>query len=612
MFFFFFCLNSFELFSQPQKIEEEEVNFTIDRYIVDVKLFSHSLPLNPHYKSKLSAWDKRLRKYFKRAVNDTENINLTIVNFLVKKRFPPAIHLLGELNEIGYKNITRNLTEAYRYYEIASKLGYPLSLSSVAFYKRYGIATERNILESVLYDDVGAQLMSTKSLISTALQYQTGKFRAKSKTKAVSTFLKVGTPILATLAKKSDSTQVDRINSDLSIGSASDSWDEYIYPNLESLAAAGNEEAEIDIGVIKYAGKYGQKVDKRGALEIFSKHKDNPRAQAFIGKMFHDGEILPKNITKAREYYKKAGDNPTALFGLGRIASEEKKTLRARDYYSRAALKGETGALFNSLLLELEQNPSNTKVYNEIKALSLMNDIPQAHYLVAVHACLNHFPYDEDLILNSFNKLILHGPWMQNGDKAKNLFKKHDYNRSVLIYMELADMGVKNAAYNAGMLFLMNKNSYLLGFNTTESLKTAIRMFKLSLTPNSDTGISQLLKCYELLHQREKAIKTLSSYCSTLYCNYTIQKWTPHSFNSFLLENITNAFNDNKISMLTYLSYQLDSYVNEIHDSFTIHGYVTMFKMLKILISRHPSTFIEILTVILLIHLVRKRLTKSV
>ena len=605
MFFFFFCLNSLEIESEPQT--EEEIDFLIDRYIVDVKLFSSPTPLKPHYKSKLSMWDKRLRKYFKRAVNDTENINLTTINFLVKKRFPPAIHLLGEMNEIGYKNITRNLTEAYRYYEIGAKLGYPLSLSSVAFYKRYGIVTERNVLESLLYDDIGAQLMSTKSIVTSSLQYSSGKYRPKSNYKAINSILKIATSIVTSISQ--DVSSIDRIGHDLSFRTTVNLDDEYILPNLESMASSGNEEAEIDIGVIKYFGKYGQKVDKRGALEIFSKHKNNPRAQALIGKMFHDGDFLPKNITKAKEYYKKAGDQPIALFGLGRIATEENKIQKALEYYEKANLKGESSALYNALLIQLEKDPSNQLLYNEVRKLAADKDIPQGHLLVAAYSYISRFPYDEELIVHSYKQIISQGPWLKNGEIAKTFVEKQDYNRSVLIYMELAEMGMKSAAYNAGMIFLMNRNGNLLGFNRTQSIQTAIRMFKLSLNPNSDKGISQLLKCYELLKQKEKAVKTLPSYCSTLYCNYTIQKWSPDTDISSSFEDIKNAFLNSEISIITYLSYQIDSYINEIHKSFDQHDFKNGFIVFLYVIKCHLSTFTEIATLLLLIYLVRKRVS---
>ena len=610
MLLLFLCFSFYSLFKPIESEQKDKENtMLINRYVVETKLFSPIIPLTPHYKNKLSTWDKRLRKYFRRAVNDTEDINMTIINFLVKKRFPPAIHLLGELNEIGYKNITQNITEAYRYYNIAAKLGYPVSLSSVAFYKRYGIATDQNIIESLLFDEIGAQLLSTKSIITSSFQYINGIHRVKSNLKAIQLLVKMMPNILMSVNKETYSESRSKLlNHNLLFGNAKDQMENYEYTFIKNLADHGNELAQIEIGLNKYAGKLGQTVDKKAALEMFSKNKNHMAAQAMIGRMFLDGDVLPKNLTKAREYLKKASGEPQALFDLGRLYSEQGNKTKALKYYQEAADKGIKGALFNYLLILLEDHKTNPVYYNQIRRLAEEDDIVNAQYITALYAFANYAPYNESLIIENFMKVAYRGPWMHNLRTAQKFLSKHDYNRSILIFMELADMGHGPSAYNAGLILMQMCNSHILGFDKTKSLEIAIKMFKIALrdkTIDQNEVSIKLLRAVAIIGDEEKKQKLLLKESSSNYKKYYAAKESRSaSINEML--NFSNPMT--KMPLNEQVAFQIDAFAYHLKKMITTHSILPFYEAMKWLISTYYSASIQLITLFVLILLVRKRI----
>ncbi|WP_147820093.1 SEL1-like repeat protein [Salidesulfovibrio onnuriiensis] len=82
---------------------------------------------------------------------------------------------------------------------------------------------------------------------------------------------------------------------------------EKAFKHFKLSALAGNASSQYNVGIFLYNG-YGVQKDKKEALVWMEKaaNKNLPKALTFMGYMYETGEIVGKDLTKAKEYYQKA------------------------------------------------------------------------------------------------------------------------------------------------------------------------------------------------------------------------------------------------------------------------------------------------------------------
>ncbi len=89
---------------------------------------------------------------------------------------------------------------------------------------------------------------------------------------------------------------------------------------FEQAAAAGNEQAQLNLGVIYEKGQ-GVSVDYAKARQLFEQAAagGNERAQFNLGVLYDQGRGVPQDFTKARQWYAKAANHPKAQANLAAL-----------------------------------------------------------------------------------------------------------------------------------------------------------------------------------------------------------------------------------------------------------------------------------------------------
>ncbi|KAI5507341.1 ERAD pathway [Trichomonas vaginalis G3] len=267
---------------------------------------------------------------------------------------------------------------------------------------------------------------------------------------------------LANLEDKNTQLHVElsRINSDFKL-SNDNANDEKKYNLIKLRVNTGDEESEIDLGILKTIGKYGAKIDYEEARRIFEKYPNNKRANAFLGKLYHFGYGVEKNKSIAKDYYEKSAfkRDPNGQEGLC-LLKLENDDFDVVECFESAMKMGSPEAALNLGILNLRGTktlPKNiTKAYELFKPF-LGEKVPLS--LVAVAEMLMRGSYEHNLkqALVYLWDVMQGGPWNNLGKSAENFFNNKEYEKALLAWMMLGDIGIERAAYNAGIMLMNHK-----------------------------------------------------------------------------------------------------------------------------------------------------------
>ena len=467
---------------------------------------------------------------FQQSTKENE-INLTSLKFLSDQNFSKASHFLGDLFLYGSQNIAQNLTKAIEYYKKGAINGFPDSYQMLSFIYRYGIGMKKpNPLISSLYETIAADKNSVNAMLSKSYSHAFRRNIPFSNNKASRYLLKIAESLckMNEMENQHKTFRAEKIDpNDFSKNFYSRmkkiKYDEYKYNIIKEKALRSqNVNDLINLGEVKYCGLYGSDIDYVYAREIFESHKDNGISLYYLAQMYHYGHGVNKSIEKAKKYYKRSIKKGEfrSYTKLGLIKIDEKDYDAAAFYFIKASNLGNIYAQYNfaKLLLDgtrkIKKNPNDSYfILNVIKEKLLL-----AKYAVSLLLLDGRCSkYNEKKAITMLLEIIQDGPWIKNAILAEDLFLSREYNRALIIWMQLADIGIEAAAFNAGYMLLNYKfffgktNPNVLNLTENQIIYIAEEMFKISYNLGNNDASVYLAKVYKLKHEYDKCFKILSN-----------------------------------------------------------------------------------------------------
>lgn len=583
--------------------------------------------LKPQYKFKQNKFGRVFWKKFIKATKNTSKININDIKLLIDKDFPPAIHLMGELYEFGYGNLTQNTTKAIEYFKKAAKFGYQESYSSLAFYYRYGIGLDQpDDLISEIYYSNGEKHNSIRSLLANALSYTFGLTRPYSLRHASSLILEPSFYLAKLMNNyRGNRVELSRLNFNYQLFK-NNSADENLLTIINSRAAAGNEEAEIDLAIAKIDGIYGSDIDYEYARQILEKYPNNGRANAILGFLYHHGKGVPKNLSIAFDKYSLAAEKGNLIGQEGlcilkdegyNVDENERDDIAAqcyKDLYIRDSVGGFRLGL--KLLKGTKTMPQNvTQAYLLFEPYLKQKD-PLQLAIVAEMFLRGQYKYDKKQAMVYIWDIMQYGPWNNLGKSAEEFYKNKEYSKALLAWLMLGDIGMEKAAYNAGMM-IVNYNNFFkeIPFGLTERrfLKMGVRMLKISKNLGNGDATLYLSRALIKLNETNKAAKWLS-----LDTNSTFVKF---EYLKFMLDGSLNERNylmilDRLKSIKPYMALMLTpklvhAIVSDIYSFLFIEFNQTKFNQILSFLKEYVNYDFVIFTVLFIIFCILLRIRLS-
>lgn len=402
------------------------------------------------------------------------------------------------------------------------------------------------------------------------------------------------------------------------------------------------------------------------------------KSLSYIARMYHLGQHFKKNITKAKELYLLTHNEITSIAGLGLIELEDGNEDEAEILLSIASRMGHLGASFNLASLHYSKNKS----LGISEFFSLANK-PDSDFLLAqlnVASMLsqgissNTSMLDEYVSMKYLWRIAQKGLWNNPSDIAAHFFVEKDkftnkerriflLEKALIIWLQLADMGMKIPAFNAGLLLYNYKaainrynflqsteysdsnsdefeirkvlsnlegilndtksndikndkfvqlNENFFGWSDKKMLKIAVRMFKICDKPQwvslSYLKMNKTNKCLKYL---KKIKPNKLHYVNKIYIKLMLEEKINHSF-KYLLGNLTEFKNRRKKTVnSTYCIFYIQIWAKFIYKLFNFYS-IESKEERKDLLLKLKSFRIDIINIILLllfIKLIRIRIT---
>ena len=475
------------------------------------KIVDHYLNINNHYFRKSHI--KRFKEAYKSG-------NLTKIEKLASKDFPPAIHYLGEIEEIK-----KNYTGAFSYFKRAADLGYGESFSSVAFYLRYGFSInnkndeiaendenteyynkyeiQKNRLHSSIYTKIGAEKNSIRSMLTLANDHHVKFVAPKSIGKAVNILYKICEAFSTCYGvNKCFKITPNQLSENLRL--SQNTSVQKLLEHYQYLAPYNND-AKLSLAFLYYDSREVQNYTK--AYELFNELKDNDkRALPYLGRMYHYGQYVQKNLTRAKELYNSSIDDDVSLIGLGNIEIDQNNYEKA-EYYLNKVNKSLEISKFMIAVIHYKNN--QTQGFKEFKEVADKYHLISAQFNTAVSFLLK----DKEISLKYFFDIIQYGEWNLPANDADELFLNGDIEGALFQWLTLGDMGMKISAQNAANILLNNiKKNHpepLFGWKHEKQIRVAKRMFIIA------ENYVSAADCDRMLGRVDECISTLSKISSS-------------------------------------------------------------------------------------------------
>lgn len=236
-------------------------------------------------------------------------------------------------------------------------------------------------------------------------------------------------------------------------------------------ADMGNVDAQAAVGQVFNLGSHGMERDHGQALKYLQLAADagDEEAMAHLGHMHANGFGTAKNLETAKTYFEAAskGDSRSAQYALGYMylmgEGVEADYAKAMRLLGEAAGHGHMES--NFLLGVMHQNGLGLKKKSPQKALQHFTLASHGgHILAGYNAAMMHLAgvgvaKSCKPALEVLKVIAEKGPWAASLQQGHEAYFDHKYSRSLLSYLEAAEMGMELGQANAAWLM---RQAYLL------------------------------------------------------------------------------------------------------------------------------------------------------
>ena len=379
---------------------------------------------------------------FERAMTNLSDVDVDIIENLAASKYAPALHVLGDLALFG-SGVPQDFKRAAASFEEAAESGFGESLARLAFLHRHGLGVPRDDARDTLYRDVACTNGSLYACTSRAWSYFYGIGVPKSVPYAVDTlmqFMDQGSPVLT-----NDRVKLGylRANLELNNKKAKESRRKEV-EMIKYGVQMGDPGAEVDLGVAHYTGRLDVPQDYARAKELFERNQADPHALMLLGRMHLLGEGVDVDYARAEEYLQAAAEHHemNAMTMLAGLLDRRGEREKAWELVEEAAALGHPDALekvaqrqlLNGNVTEADETLDRGGGYSQIvklRAKRAMNGL-----------------YEPAEVWYQLTKADnLH--WEKTAGVAEEMWEMGNRQGAVILWLELADIGIISATYNA-------------------------------------------------------------------------------------------------------------------------------------------------------------------
>jgi TPR repeat protein len=229
--------------------------------------------------------------------------------------------------------------------------------------------------------------------------------------------------------------------------------------------------------------------------------------------MYHLGEGVPIDFERAEHYYGLAADmeNPSGLNNLGVLKNFQGDEEKGRGLIERAAAAGHDGAIYNRAM-------TMVKNQNHVEALKMFRYLSARGIVIGVHMLarmllVSNVIYDPKQAAEWLERILVLGPWVKLGKTAEEYWKAGNHAGAALLWMELADCGMPDAAFNAGFVLLKSEKFDFM--TADQQSKLARIMFKRLHFLTHEDVTEYIVATYDNQGKGEKAKDVLTEMSSS-------------------------------------------------------------------------------------------------
>ena len=486
------------------------------------------------------------QKLFKEAINDTNNVNFSLLDALSNRNFLPALSTLGDFYFYGIPPIQQNFTKAREYYErsISNKGDY--AFSQLAFMYFYGLGVKKNTAKAAIYHHIGTKVASLHSILWETFGYAYGGDKPKSIYRALKNLFRF---------RMFSTGEVFYYDNEYSLLTRSmklpkeeiESFNKKKIDYLKLASDFGDEGASVSLGMYYYSGLNGLPENKTEAYKYLERAPNNSKSLIFRGRMHHFGEgDIPQDIQLSKELYQKAAEQQAsdAYDLLGVMAEQENKIEEAHGYFNESAKLGNIPGTYNKGIFEQKKHGECEEAYKDFSKVS--REFEPALHKVVTYIQYGFAPYNITYLFENYSLLLRNGKWNKIISIAENYYRSQNYYAATLLWMQLSDMGNYESSFNAGLAILnwnkISPDNDFFGKSDYERGKLAAKFFKRAQLYSGGKleTVPYIYESYILMNRPEEAFEYLLSSPNILEVSYLLVKESCLNHITFYLSYVFN------------------------------------------------------------------------
>lgn len=366
-------------------------------------------------------------------------------------------------------HVQRNVTAAREIFEdLSQRKGYAKSQFFLGFLYASGLGVKSNQAKALTYFTFSALGGEPLAQMALGYRYWASINVVSSCEMALSYYKKVAQKVAEKISTNSVGTVVNRIrlyDEEEKVSSQSQAMlDDDLVQYYQLLADRGDVQAQYGLGLLHYQGARGLSIQYDKALHYFSKAAEsgNNYAMAYLGKLYLEGgdHVKQDNLT-AIKYFKLAAEkgNPIGQAGMGIVhfygSGVERDYQKALKYFQLSADQGYVEGHFMLGIMYFYGYGVRKDYKNAVKYFNLAAQLGHVlgyYNLAQMHATGTGVIRSCSTATELYKNVAERGTLSNFFSESYNAYKENDFDKSLIKYTFLAELGYEVAQSNAAYI----------------------------------------------------------------------------------------------------------------------------------------------------------------
>ncbi|CAF0878078.1 unnamed protein product [Brachionus calyciflorus] len=363
----------------------------------------------------------------------------------------------------------RNIQGAKEIFEdLSTRKGCPRSQFYLGFLYASGLGVKSNQGKALTYFTFAALGGDPMAQMALGYRYWASINVANSCEMALSYYKKVAQSVANKISTNSVGAVVNRIrlhDEEEKVSSQSQAMlDDDLVQYYQLLADRGDVQAQYGLGLLYYQGARGLSIQYDKALYYFTKAAEagNNYAMAYLGKLYLEGgdHVKQDNLT-AIKYFRQAAEkgNPIGQAGMGIVhfygSGLERDYQKALKYFQLSADQGYVEGHFMLGIMFFYGHGVRKDFKSAVKFFNLAAQLGHVlgyYNLAQMHATGTGVIRSCSTAAELYKNVAERGTLSHMFSDAYNTYKENDFDKALIKYMFLAELGYEVAQSNVGYI----------------------------------------------------------------------------------------------------------------------------------------------------------------